>query len=105
LNYIIFDLCFVLIWGKVWICVLSDWVSVLNSPKPFEIKKTLKERCPISQLHMINFSQIVVSYTPLGVITVPLGARPLTWCRYTPFLPFLDCQALEVNGFQGLGAC
>jgi len=25
-----FDLCLVLIWGKVWIWVLSDSVSVLN---------------------------------------------------------------------------
>jgi len=44
LKFFIFDLCLVLIWGKVWICVLSYWVLVLNCLKPFGIKKNTKRR-------------------------------------------------------------
>jgi len=37
-----FDLCLVLIWGKVWTYVLSDWISFLTL-KSFGIKNTKRK--------------------------------------------------------------
>jgi len=53
----------------------------------------------ISQFHKINFSKIVVSDTPSGIITMSSDVRPLTWCGRAQLL---DRRALEVSGFQGL---